>query len=172
MKEPLKLGLYLFVIAAVAGLALAAVNHLTRDRIARQMSEREQAALRDVLPQAASFRPQADCQEGLDASGAVIGYVLWIGAPGYASTIEAFVGVDREFKVTGVKILGQNETPGLGAKVGEPKFTGQYTGKGAAEIRLKKDGGTIDAITAATVSSRALTNTIQERLDEFQKSRR
>lgn len=172
MKESFKLGLYLFVIAAVAGLALAAVNHLTRDRIAEQKSAHEQAALRDVLPRAASFRAQADCQEGLDASGAVVGYVLKVKAQGYSSVIEALVGVDPEFKVTGVRILSQNETPGLGDKVRDPRFTGQFAGKDATEIRLKKDGGAIDAITSATISSRALTGAIQERLDEFQKTRR
>ena len=117
-----------------------------------------------------------------------IGYVVEGEAPGYSSTIRVMVGVTEDFVVKGVKILSQKETPGLGTKVEEvqsdktwllilsgkrsfgkgpdeedplPWFPAQYRGLTREEIKLTRDGGKVDAITGATISSRAVTDAVR-----------
>ena len=100
------------------------------------------------------------------------GYIFITRGKGYSSTIEAMVGVDGDIKINRVKILFQQETPGLGDKIMEirpresdPWFTRQFIGKSASDdIRIKKDGGIIDAISGATISSRAVTGAIDKGL--------
>ena len=82
-------------------------------------------------------------------------------------------GVDAEGTVMGVKLTSQNETPGLGAKAaGTDDFgntwRGQFVGRTAAEdLAVAKDGGDIDAIAGATITSRAVTNSVDMALDLY-----
>ncbi len=102
------------------------------------------------------------------------GYVLIVRGSGYTKSvpIETMVGVDADGNVVGVKIINQQETPGLGDKVMEikagesdPWFTRQFIGKTAEDnLLVVKDGGAIDAISGATISSRAVTNSIRNGL--------
>jgi len=98
------------------------------------------------------------------------GYIFIAMGKGYSSTIETMVGVDINGTITGIKILFQLETPGLGDKIEEikrgesdPWFTRQFVGKSASDnIALVKDGGEIDGVTGATISSRAVTLSINK----------
>jgi electron transport complex protein RnfG len=170
MKEILKVAAYLFVVCAVAGVALSGTNHFTYGRIMEQKAAAEKQALREVLPSASTFRREEDYQVGLDESGNPVGYVLKVTAVGYSGKIEALVGIDPRFNVTGLKVLSQTETPGLGAKITKGPFLDQFKGLAPEAVRLKKDGGSVDAITAATISSRAIVNATRERIDEFKKT--
>ncbi len=106
------------------------------------------------------------------------GYIFVTRGNGYSSTIETMVGVDMYGKIRNAKILFQQETPGLGAKVEEIRyreteswFTKQFKGKTVTDdIRVIKDGGNIDAVTGATISSRAVTNSINSGLVELEKT--
>jgi electron transport complex protein RnfG len=82
------------------------------------------------------------------------------------------IGVAPDGTVAGLAIsmLDQTETPGLGVKVTLAAFRDQFRGKGAEGVRLKKDGGTIDAITAATISSRAVVYGVREALAWYRKA--
>lgn len=173
MKETIKLGKYLFIICAVAGVTLAGTNHFTSKKIASQKLKAENSALTDVLPVAFCFEVKNNFPKtGFDDKNNIVGYVLKVIAAGYSSEISALVGIDRDFKVTGVKILSQNETPGLGAKISEKNFLSQFIGKFSEKILLKKDAqvGEIDGITSATISSRAITDAIRKNIDEFKKT--
>ncbi len=105
------------------------------------------------------------------------GYIFIVEGTGYSSTIKTMVGVDQQGVITGVKILSQQETPGLGAKVEEilygetePWFTRQFKGKTASDnIRVATAGGNIDSITGATISSRTVTNSINRGLAQLVK---
>jgi len=96
------------------------------------------------------------------------GYVFIVYGKGYSSTIETMIGIDIDGTITGAKVLAQKETPGLGDKVEEikpgekdPWFTRQFVGKPASfNFNVTKDGGGIDAITGATISSRAIATSI------------
>jgi len=167
VRNTLILGLKLFLLAAVAGLALGLTNMVTSRAILRQQEQAAEAARRAVLPAAESFTPIAapeglsDAYAGYDAAGALAGTVGTIVARGYGGEIEITVGVDPGGAVTGVSIGGAGfaETAGLGARVKEAWFGGQYAGK-SAPIALRQDGGEIDAVASATITSRAVTTAV------------
>jgi Na+-translocating ferredoxin:NAD+ oxidoreductase subunit G len=96
----------------------------------------------------------------------VAGWVVKASGQGYADKLEVLVGVDADVqKITGLFVLEQKETPGLGNKIIEPQWRGQFIGKGTDTplevIKGKGEGpATIDAITGATISSRSITNIV------------
>jgi len=164
MKGVVKLGVILFVVCALAAGSLAFFADLTEEPIARQALLEQQDALRKVSPRATEFAEveKGKRWEARDASGPV-GEVLAVTAKGYGGPIGMMMGLDTEGKVTGVRVLRQTETAGLGAKVGSENFLGQFVGKSSAELWLRVDSsqGTIDALTAATITSRAATNALR-----------
>jgi len=107
----------------------------------------------------------------VDSSGNDIGIVFRVFPQGYGGPIPITVGLDFDGKITGVRIAsaaeGLKETPGLGVKITEPDFRKQFIDKCAPEVRLRADGGEIDAITAATISSRAVTEGIRKGIETY-----
>lgn len=99
-----------------------------------------------------------------DASGAESGYIIKGSAAGYGGSVIVVVGVDADLKVTGISFPETlPETAGLGQKATEPAFYEQFAGKGT-KLSVKKGGGAgedeIDAISGATITSTAVTNTV------------
>lgn len=92
--------------------------------------------------------------------GAVAGYCLEVQPKGFGGTMTMIVGILADQTVAGVKVTGHAETPGLGAKSqSDPAWIAQYVGQAAdGQIAVSKDGGSIDAITGATITSRAVTD--------------
>ncbi|MEK7852033.1 MAG: RnfABCDGE type electron transport complex subunit G [Deltaproteobacteria bacterium] len=176
MFETLKMGLVLTVICVIAAASLAKVYEITKVRIDRNMVELEEKKRKDILPNAVSFEEkQIDGKSvfvGKDAEGKAIGSIFKVAPRGYAGPVNAMIGVDGSGKVLAVNItkLDQTETPGLGTKVTEPKFRNQFKDKDGDALKLKKDGGSIDAITAATISSRAVANGVKEGMEWYKKA--
>ncbi|MFN8241600.1 MAG: RnfABCDGE type electron transport complex subunit G [Bacteroidales bacterium] len=95
----------------------------------------------------------------------VIGYAIkTYSEKGFSGRITLMAGFSPEGKVTGITVLEQKETPGLGTKMADTLFRNQFTGKDPAlfKVKVKKDGGDVDAITAATISSRAFCDAIDK----------
>ena len=162
MKDFLRLALILFLFCGVSAGLLAFFNQFTKDRIEAQAAEEKSAALRTVFPAATDFREtdpgkRWDALKGADKAGTV----FQVSPMGYSGRIEAVCGLDAAGKVTGIRVLSHTETAGLGAKITTAAFQDQFRGKAVAELALKKDGGAIDAIAAATISSRAVTNAVR-----------
>lgn len=161
------LGLKLFAIAAVAGLALGATNALTEGSIHEQEIVAADAARREVLPGADSFTELtasgglSEAYAGYDANGKLVGKTGKVVTKGYGGEVEVTVGVDENGAITGVFVGGSKfaETAGLGARTKEAWFGEQFIGK-LSPVSLKKDGGEIDAVTSATISSRAVTKAV------------
>lgn len=175
MKDTVKLGKYLFITCAIAGVALAFTNFYTSKKIEQQKSSAKNRSLSEVLPAATDFKvieSSDNAFEGFNGKKRSVGYVLAVSTDGYSSWIQAMVGVDKKFTVTGLKILSQQETPGLGSKIAENGFLEQFKGKIFSSIKLKKDGGTIDGITSATISSRAITDAVRDRINEFKANKK
>jgi electron transport complex protein RnfG len=86
---------------------------------------------------------------------------------GFSGRFWLMVGFKMDGSLKDVSVLEQNETPGLGTKMKEPKFKNQFLGKipGIFKLSVKKDGGDVDAITAATISSRAFCDAVQRGYD-------
>lgn len=159
----------LCVIALVAGGALGVTNALTKGPIAEQARLAAGAARAEVLPAAASFEevaiadgaPVDNCYRGLDASGNVAGHVAQVTVTGFGGPIEVTVGIDAQGQLTGIQCGGSgfSETPGLGAKVKEAAFSEQFAGL-ATPVALAKDGGKVDSVTAASISSGAVCDAV------------
>jgi len=90
---------------------------------------------------------------------------------GFGGRIELIIGMLMDGTVTGYKVIDQKETPGLGSKINEKKFADQFVGMNthSDNFKLKKDGGEIDAITGATISSRAVTEAVQRAVEAYNK---
>jgi len=82
---------------------------------------------------------------------------------GFSGHIELMAGFNTDGTINNITVLQHKETPGLGTKMAEPKFLGQFFGKNPEDftLKVKKDGGQVDAITAATISSRAFCDAMQ-----------
>ncbi len=89
----------------------------------------------------------------------------------FGGKIELIVGFFLDGTISGYKVIHSKETPGLGAKVSEPKFSEQFIGVKPKKktFKVKQDGGEIDAVTAATISSRAVIDAIQKAYDAYRK---
>jgi electron transport complex protein RnfG len=165
MKDFMRLALILFVFCGVAAGLLAFFNQFTKDRIEAQAKAEKAEALRMVFPDATEFREtdpgkRWDALKGTDKAGTV----FQISPMGYSGRIEAVCGLDAAGRVTGVRVLSHTETAGLGAKITTAAFQDQFRGKTVDQLSLKKDDaakGAIDAIAAATISSRAVTRAVR-----------
>jgi len=174
VSQLVKFGLILGVICLAATLVLAVTYEVTRPKIEEQLKKEEQNALRSIMPSADSFSQKAkDEIEYFEAlkGKTVVGYCVRVIGSGYSGYIRMMAGVDLNGTIEGVAILEHSETPGLGAKINEirrgesePWFLKQFRGKSAGAIAVKKD---IDAITGATISSRAVTDAIRKTVDDL-----
>ena len=157
----------LFAICLVCSALLAGVYALTKEPIDAAAKAKNEAAIKDVLPETASAIEEERTVEmdgvtytynlAYDASGNTVGCAINVSTLGFGGPIAIKVGFDMNGVICNTKVLSQAETPGLGAKCVEPAFSGQFKGFDPAEKKLsvKKDGGDVDAITASTITSRA-----------------
>lgn len=168
----LRLTVTLFLIAAVTAALLGAVDHITAGRIAEQKAQKVQAAISAVLP---GQTGQAErVEQFYDETGTVAavyrlgqGYAVEVKPQGFGGEIDLMVGV-LEGKVAGVRIISHSETSGLGANAAAPtsvgeSFRGQFVGM-SGTLAVTKDGGAVEALTGATITSRAVTSGVNAAL--------
>ena len=172
VKYVLRLVLTLFIITAVVAAALAGVNAITEPVIAELTAQKTQAAIAAVLPGGYD----EEITDYTDATGLVSkvyagpeGYAFEVTPGGFDNTITMMVGVDLSGNVLGIDIISHTETAGLGAVAadGTPKgiaFRDQFVGQ-SGSVSVTKDGGTMDAITGATITSRAICVGVNAALD-------
>lgn len=165
----------LFVITSVAGLALASVYSVTKEPIAISQRAKINNAIKMVIPE---FDTISDTtmmpEEGKDS---IRVHRLMKGPEKSGVAVETYtdkafsgrftlmVGFLPDGSISNIEVLEHKETPGLGNKISNPKFKDQFKGLKLAELpgeklKVKKDGGTVDAITAATISSRAFCDAV------------
>jgi electron transport complex protein RnfG len=146
----------LLITCLVAAFALSEVYAVTKPKIEQQKADATSSALRQVLAGAASFKEveKDSLWYGLDAAGTKIGIVVRSGARGYGGPVPLLIALDLTGHIIGIKVEDLKETPGLGLKAREDWFGRQFLGLDST-VALKKDGGTIDAISGATITSRA-----------------
>ncbi len=155
----------LLIICLVATTLLAGTNLITSEKIALNAVETEKASRMLVLPEGKSYGEVTTLDNGItycvgtDDSGEQVGYVFTAGAKGYGGTVAVMVGLDNEGVITGIEILSHAETPGLGANAVKPEFKNRFMGKsGTLTVdKVSNDGQNIQAITAATITSKAVT---------------
>ena len=168
----LRLAGTLLAITAIVAACLAGVNAITAPVIEELNAAKTQEAIMAVLP--SGFDSIVEDYE--DASGIVSkiykgadGYAVEVGPGGFDNTITMMVGIDYEGKVIAISVVSHTETAGLGAVAADatPKgvaFREQFAGV-SGSVSVSKDGGSIDAITGATITSRAVCAGVQAALD-------
>lgn len=187
IKEPLKLGGILGAIALVISILLSFVNGITADRIAEVNANVVQSGLKEVMPsdreiEFISMEGGVDLTNekgidignlyiAMDTEGNIIGYCATVLPEGYGGPVETIVGMDLTGTITGVKVTSNmSETPGLGAKAQvRENFTYQFE-KRTPSFAVTRDGGDIDAITSATITSRAITDGVNAAAEVINKN--
>ncbi len=172
----------LLVITLVAGFSLGFVNNLTIAPIARAKLERKINALKLVLP-TFDNNPIRDkvliksekAKDSIEIYPAYLNNEL-VGTAvtgssekGFSGLVKLMVGFKPNGEIENIAVLDQKETPGLGTKMKDEKYIQQYRNKDPATFNLSvvKDGGEVDALTGATISSRAFSESVQMAYDEF-----
>ncbi len=162
--------LSLVIISMVAAGALAGVYTLTAETIAVQEAQKQKAAIAAVLPQGCTIGEPEEA-EGLTIykayqDSAWVATAVETSEVGFDGPQVIMVGLDAEGKVLDYVVLKQTETPGLGAHIDhwfkDAAGNRSIIGKQAGALAVSKDGGEVDAITAATISSRAFLKAINK----------
>jgi electron transport complex protein RnfG len=167
MREMIRYGIILSIICAVASGLLAGVNFLTKSKIIAQEQNEQENSLQEVMPEGRDFEAVKSNGEVIyykayDKDKRLVGIAFQASAKGYSSDIVSMVGLTKEGEITAIKILSQNETPGLGARVAEPAFVGQFAHKNIPGL------GEVQAITGATISSKAVIYAVKKKAQELQ----
>lgn len=173
--------LTLLVVTGVASLALGGIYNLTKEPIAEARKAKQVKAIKAVIPSFNELKKEVVKPEGADRElvfnyGLKEDQVVGIAVStytnkGYSGLIRLMVGFNPDGSINNVAVLEHAETPGLGTKMTEPGFKNQFVGKHPDdfELEVKKDGGDVDAITAATISSRAFCDAVQRAYKHFKK---
>ncbi|MFA4973369.1 MAG: RnfABCDGE type electron transport complex subunit G [bacterium] len=198
MPEYIKFPLVLTLVAVISAASLAGLYILTQPAKEAEAARGIESALKVVFPEASEFEVKEAKIDGRSfeycvakREGEEVGYVAVGSATGYSSVLRVMVGVDKDFVIKGVEVLYQNETPGLGDKIVEikskktwrtvlagespdesalrPWFQLGFDGK-QTPVEVDKDGGRIEAITGATISSRAVCDAVNRAIGNLKKA--
>lgn len=159
--------LILALICLLSTLLLAGLNRLTTPIITENEEQTANETYAALLPNADGFTALSCNIDGVTAvmkadNGA--GYVITAQSRGYGGQVPAAVAFSPDGTILGVTMMDNSETPGLGQKVTENTFSGQFTGRTAAEFTIDD----IDAITGATISSKAAVSAINLAIEAYQ----
>ncbi len=189
MRDIIKYGLTLMVITVVSSGILSFVYEATEEKRKDILEREKQEALAEVLPASAVFEERDGYWAGYlsDARDEVAGYAFIAKGAGYSASIETMVGITTDGKISGIKVLSQQETPGLGARVEEippartlagiilrrdekkaegppvPWFQKQFIGRRYGELTPEN----LQAITGATITTEAVMNSVREGIKEL-----
>jgi len=174
--------LVLFLVCVVISGSLAYVNGITKDTIQKNTQAEQEEFRRQVLQESEKFEPAE--QEGMPetvkgiytgfAGNDPVGFVVEVSPKGYGGAINMTVGVNMEGDVTGVIVGNNNETPGLGSKATGGDFIAQFSSITMKELadnvlvvvkQQPKAANEVQAVSGASISSRAITRGVQEALD-------
>ena len=191
MKEIINLAFKLCIITAVAALALAFTNSITIDRIEEQIETENKLAREEVISPSDRFE-QVEQEEIINyekklgfenteiisevfkniVDDEVAGYTFKVLPEGYGGEMNILVGISTEGEITGLKVVGHSETPGLGAKATEESFQNQFAGMPTSTSLTVIKSGTpgdneVQAITGSTITTQAVTDGVNAALEVF-----
>jgi len=170
IKAVVKPALVLFIISAAAAALLGYISEITAGPIALQEQRTRNEAMQAVMPSATAFEELTDAPMSGTISAVYIsdngGFVVLTNPSGFSGAVSTMTGLDENGVITGLRVTGHSETPGLGAKATDPDFYEQFTGL-SGSVAVTKDGGEIIAITSSTITSRAVASGANEALEWF-----
>lgn len=189
-----KTGLTLLLITGVAALVLGFFNYITEKPIAMQLKNTNIEAMKSALPADQyikldlskykfNFNTSGDAKLSPDASiiediteaksgGKTIGYIIKTAPKGFGGPVEEMIGINKNGVLSGITIVNQTETPGLGAKSTDPNWNKQYKNKKTDnDLTVSKTAPTKDnqvqAITGATITSKAVTKGVNTAIEAY-----
>lgn len=177
------MALALTLIAFAASACLGFVYELTKGPIELSNLNKKLAAIKEVVPEFTNnpndemYRLPTGEGDSLEVYPAkkenmIVGYaVSTYSRDGFSGNIRLMAGFEPDGKIFNITILEHKETPGLGTKMAEASFKDQFKQKNPSEfiLKVKKDGGPVDAITAATISSRAFCDAVNRAYNTLEK---
>ena len=175
----------LVLICGISTALLAATNEVTKEPIAAAEEQSQQDSMKSVSPkETVSFNEvdtgdsSVQCFEAIDGNNKVIAYAISTSTKGYGGTIKVMTGINaNDGSVIAVNVYdNSDETPGLGAKTSEEKFSGQFGGNESSKgFTVSKDADknpdktAVDAVTGATISSRAVVKAVNQAVETYGK---
>ena len=164
-----RLAITLLLITAVVAAGLACVNAVTAPEIEALNAQKTQTAIEAVLPgggEEIAFTDDSGIVSTIYKGQS--GYAVEVTPAGFNGTVTMMVGVDNTGKVLGISVVNHTETAGLGAEAASQgaagtAFRSQFTGM-SGSVSVTKDGGQVDAITGATITSRAVCTVVSAAL--------
>ena len=168
-KEELFPVLFLTITVCVSVIALSFINSITEVKI----EETKKQAIDDMLKEQFPEMDDSEYDDDIEvysvlAEGSVVGYAFMTEATGYGGPIEILVVLENttleeeDVILRGISVISHTETPGLGAKIEEVSFSGQFREVNVNDVMLTADGGKIDAISGATISSSAVVEAVYD----------
>ena len=151
---------FITVIVFISVALISGTDSITKDKIEEQKELQIKTMLSEMFPEMSEYAFEDEIYT-IYSDGAVAGYAFLAAGRGYGGNIDILVGLEDEETVKGVKIIAQSETPGLGSRISELSFTAGFAGVNVNDVILKKDGGQVDALTGATISSRAVVEAVR-----------
>ncbi|MBX2842974.1 MAG: RnfABCDGE type electron transport complex subunit G [Flammeovirgaceae bacterium] len=175
--------LTLLVVTLVASAALGFVYEFTKAPIKKARIEKKKRAIAAVLPdfdnqplEELRKVPMPNSEDSLEfypvkKGGELLGLAIKTSSQkGYSGEIQLMVGLRADGKINNISVLSHKETPGLGSKMGDDQFKNQFIDQNPETFNMKvtKDGGEVDAISGATISSRAFCEAVQIAFEAYQ----
>ena len=183
----LNMTLTLLITTALAGISLGFINDITKGPKAKAKLEQKINALRSVLPEfnnnpveevimvkTEMARDSVELYPALKDGAPVGTAVVGSSEKGYSGLIKIMVGFNPDRSIKNIEVLEQKETPGLGTKMKDDKFLRQFRGKHPStySLKVKKDKGDVDALTGATITTRAFSEATQMAFDVLMEQQR
>lgn len=180
MGDTIKLGIILLIITSIAAVILGFSNSITADKIVEAEAMVSEEARREVIT--ADKFEKADIQldderildvyKGLSDSGEIMGYAITTATSGYGGNVEIITGISVEGKITGIKVVKHQETPGLGANAQNQEFRDRFKDKSTEkELVIVKSAPNnpdeVQAITGATITSNAVKSGVNLAIELF-----
>jgi len=144
-------------------------DSITTDKIEEQKEQQIMSRLKEMFPSMSEYTFEDDIYT-IYSNGAGVGYAFLAVGKGYGGDIDILIGLEDETTIKGITIISQSETPGLGSRIAESSFASKFAGLNIGDVALKQDGGQIDAITGATISSGAVVDAVRTTAMEKVKS--
>ncbi|MDP8259330.1 MAG: RnfABCDGE type electron transport complex subunit G [Candidatus Aadella gelida] len=161
----------LVIVGMISGYALVYVYKYATPKIEENIEKETKKAISSIFPGTVTIEDDKDMFKAIDAKGEVLGYAFLAEGNGYQGTIKLIAGADKEMKkLSGFEVLESQETPGLGAEIGNKAFKEQFRGlplgKNIEYVKNRKPtkDNQIEAITGATISSRAVVNILNKKI--------
>jgi len=161
--------IFITVVVFVSVALLTWTDSVTATKIEEQKQQEIQSMLEEMFPNVEEYIFKDNIYI-LRADEVEIGYAFMAVGKGYGGDIDILIGLEDETTIKGITIISQSETPGLGSRITEDSFAQKFAGLNIGDVTLTKDGGKIDGITGATISSGAVVDAVRTTAMEKVKS--